>query len=157
MPLRLLRWAVPVAILLSRRVTTEPVPSTEQALLRPSTTEAHFPSACSALVGAALLEVLQGWVPIAVRSGAVVSPPTVLLQRPLLVFLRPLLRLRVPMDPNYRRPELLLLEAELGRGTGLLLQPEAPGVLPLLRLPSRPRGQHPPEWATGRSAGPLTL
>ena len=48
----------------------EPLPSTERVLLLPSLRAAYFPSAGSALEGEVLLEVLQGRVPIAVRSKA---------------------------------------------------------------------------------------
>ena len=78
LPLLLLRYAVPganlrflrTANLRFLRAATKPLPSTGRALLLPSTLVAHFLPACSALEGAVLLELLQGRVPIAVRSRA---------------------------------------------------------------------------------------
>ena len=68
--LLLARCAVPGANLRFLRTATKLLPSTERALLLPSTLVAHFLPACSALEGAVLLELLQGRVPIAVRSRA---------------------------------------------------------------------------------------
>ena len=64
----LARCAVLGANLRFLRAAMEPLPSTERALLLPSTTVAHFPSAYRAPEGEVLLEVLRGWVPIAVHS-----------------------------------------------------------------------------------------